>query len=142
MKSILKYALITIITVLCIISCGGSKNSYTEMSPEAVEESFNKALASGDFEKVSGLCDTVSMKPYLENYINVWKEIQEKDSSALAIASSILSEAVLTIERSEKTEAGRAVYYRIGTEEKSKRKIAVLKKEEGEWRVETITDVI
>lgn len=137
----MKYALAAV-TVLCVIACGDSKGSKGEMSPEAVVETFNKAIASGDFDKAAGLCDTVAMNAYLESYISAWKEMQEKDSSVLAIASSILSEAALTIEGTEKTDAGRAVYYRIEAEGKSKRKMAALKKEEGEWRVETITDII
>lgn len=138
----MKYAAVATTTVLSVISCGGNKDSKGEMSPEEVVETFNRAITSGDFDKAAGLCDTVAMNAYLESYINAWNEMQEKDSSVLAIASSILSEAALTIEGTEKTDTGRTVYYRIEAEGKSKRKMAALRKEEGEWRVETITDII
>lgn len=142
MKNILKYAAVAAIASLSIISCRVNRESKMEMDPKEVVETFSRAIASGDFEKASSLCDTVSMRTYLENWISIRKEMEEKDSSILAIASSILSEAGITIESSEKTETGRAVYYRIEAEGKSKRKMAALKKEEGEWRVEAITDVI
>lgn len=142
MKNILKYASVAAIAALSIVSCKSSQESHRELEPEEVVETFSRAIVSGDFEKAASLSDTVSMRTYLENCISIWKEMQEKDSSILAIASSILSEAGITIESSEKTETGRAVYYRIEAEGKNKRKMAALKKEEGEWRVEAITDII
>ena len=139
MKNILKYVYVAAIAALSIVSCRSSQESHRELEPEEVVETFSRAIVSGDFEKAASLSDTVSMRTYLENCISIWKE---KDSSILAIASSILSEAGITIESSEKTETGRAVYYRIEAEGKNKRKMAALKKEEGEWRVEAITDII
>jgi hypothetical protein len=46
------------------------------------------------------------------------------------------------VEKTEKTDSGREVYYSIETDGHSKRKVAALRKEEGEWRVEKITDAI
>ncbi len=113
-----------------------------ESSPEAVVEAFTKAISSGDFEKAYDLCDTTAMKGYLENWIRIREQMQKRDSNALAIASSILSEAAITIEGSEKTDGGRKIYYRVEAEGISKQKAAVVKKEEGEWRVEAVTDAI
>ena len=63
------------------------------MGPEAAVETFCRAVAAGDFETAGGLCDTVSMKGYLNEWRKVWNDLQKEDSSALAIASSMLSGA-------------------------------------------------
>ena len=46
--------------------CNGSQS--VEMGPAEVVEAFNRAVTAGDFGKASELCDTVSMKDYLESY--------------------------------------------------------------------------
>lgn len=141
---ILKYAFISgaVIGIIAAVLIIKNKGKDERMEPEAVVQTFSKALAEGDFETAVELCDTVSMKEYLENYIILWNKLQQDDSTALAIASSILGDSALTIEKSEKAEGGRMIYYSIEAGGVEKRKTAKLKKEEGEWRVETITDRI
>ena len=112
------------------------------MGPEDVVEAFSKALASGDFENARCLCDSIAMKDYIEGYAEVWNRLQKEDSSALAIAASLLSEAEMSIIRSEKTGDGKDVYYRIEADGNVRELKATVKKEEGEWKVKMITDAL
>lgn len=112
------------------------------MGPEDVVEAFSKALASGDFENARCLCDSIAMKDYIEGYAEVWNRLQKEDSSALAIAASLLSEAEMSIIRSEKTRDGKDVYYRIEADGNVWELKATVKKEEGEWKVKMITDAL
>lgn len=121
---------------------GGEAGKKADMGPEAVVEAFTRHIASGEFDNALELCDTSSMQEYVSECIREWDRLQKQDSSVLAIASSILSKADFKVEKTEKTDEGRQVYYSIETEGASKRKIAELRKEEGEWRVRTITDAI
>ena len=73
--------------------CSGSQS--VEMGPAEVVEAFNRAVTAGDFTKASELCDTVSMKDYLESYKEAWDVLCEEDSTILSIASSILEKAVI-----------------------------------------------
>ena len=110
------------------------------VGPEAAVETFCRAVAAGDFETAGGLCDTVSMKGYLDEWRKVWNDLQKEDSSALAIASSMLSGAEIEVIRTERNGEKRTVLYRIEAEGKSKTRTATVKNEEGEWKVEEISD--
>ena len=110
------------------------------MGPEAAVEAFCRAVAAGDFETAGGLCDTVSMKGYLDEWRKVWNDLQKEDSSALAIASSMLSGAEIEVIRTERNGEKRTVLYRIEAEGNSKTRTATVKNEEGEWKVEEISD--
>ena len=110
------------------------------MGPEAAVETFCRAVAAGDFETAGGLCDTVSMKGYLDEWRKVWNDLQKEDSSALAIASSMLSGAEIEVIRTERNGEKRTVLYRIEAEGKSKTRTATVKNEEGEWKIEEISD--
>jgi hypothetical protein len=110
------------------------------MGPEAAVETFCRAVAAGDFETAGGLCDTVSMKGYLDEWRKVWNDLQKEDSSALAIASSMLSGAEIEVIRTERNGDKRTVLYRIEAEGNSKTRTATVKNEEGEWKVEEISD--
>ena len=110
------------------------------MGPEAAVETFCRAVAAGDFETADELCDTVSMKGYLDEWRKVWNDLQKEDSSALAIASSMLSGAEIEVIRTERNGEKRTVLYRIEAEGNSKTRTATVKNEEGEWKVEEISD--
>lgn len=110
------------------------------MGPEAAVEAFCRAVAAGDFETADELCDTVSMKGYLDEWRKVWNDLQKEDSSALAIASSMLSGAEIEVIRTERNGEKRTVLYRIEAEGNSKTRTATVKNEEGEWKVEEISD--
>ena len=146
MKSTLKKALAAGITlkaviVLILLVAGGCKNSTSiEMGPADVVDAFNRAITGGDFNQARQLCDTVSMKDYLESYQEAWEVIQAEDSSALSIASSILEKAVIDVEDIQKEGEKRIVLYTLEADGHSKTRKATVKKEEGAWRVERITD--
>ena len=129
--------------VILLSGCkGGEDRKKADMGPEAVVEAFTRHIAAGEFELALRLCDTSSMQTYIDRYINAWESLQKKDSSALAIASSLLEGAEFKVEKTVKTDGGRDVYYSIEAGGQSKNKIASLEKEEGEWRVRMITDAI
>lgn len=130
-------ALIGICTLMH--GCGDAEEKKA-MGPEAAVETFCRAVAAGDFETAGGLCDTVSMKEYLDEWRKVWNDLQKEDSSALAIASSMLSGAEIEVIRTERNGEKRTVLYRIEAEGNSKTRTATVKNEEGEWKVEEISD--
>lgn len=112
-------------------------------SPETVVTEFNKAMASGDIAAATALCDTVSMKDYMDRWKQTWERLEKEDSSAMAIASGILSEASVEVSRVEKAENGKAVYYKVMMGDMEKERMAMVRKnEEGAWKVTAITDVI
>lgn len=125
-----------------LTGCGTGQESKKVLSPEETVETFTRHIAAGEFDKARSLCDTVMMKDYIDGWMQTWERLQQKDSSALAIASSFLAGADINIERSEKSDAGKDIYYSIETEGQSRKRMAKVRKEEGEWRVETITDAI
>lgn len=127
-------------SLIIVFSRKGSEKSPS--GPEITLENFHKAILSGDFDLAKSLCDSVSMKTYIDEYISTWERMQQEDSSMLAIASTLLSDTELKIEGTEKTEKGRRVHYTIEAAGEIKERTATLKKEEGEWRVKTITERI
>ena len=147
MTKVMKYAAAIVTAAGCmgasalLTGCGTDRQKKV-LSPEETVEAFTRHIVAGEFDKARSLCDTVMMKDYIDGWMQTWEKLQQKDSSALVIASSFLAGADITIERSEKSDAGKDVYYCIETEGQSKKRMAKVRKEEGEWRVETITDVI
>lgn len=125
-----------------LAGCKGGEGKKVDMGPEAVVEAFTRHIAAGEFDQALGLCDTTSMQAYIDQCTSIWEKLEKKDSSVLAIASSLLAGADFKVEKTEKTDIGRDVYYSIEAHGHSKGKIATLVKEEGEWRVKMITDAI
>ena len=121
-------------------SCRNSTS--IEMGPTEVVEAFNRAITGGDFATAYQLCDTLSMKDYLESYEEAWNVLTAEDSSALSIAASILEKAVIEIKDVRKEDEKRIVLYSLEADGHSKTRKATLKMVEGEWRVEEITDAI
>lgn len=142
MKNIIRNIIGILAACALLAGCKGGEEKKAAPGPEAVVETFTRLIATGEFEQALGLCDTTSMKAYIDNCREVREKLEKKDSSALAIASSILAEAEFKVERTEKTDIGRNVYYTIEVEGQSRQKMAELGKEEGEWRIGKITDAI
>lgn len=140
MKRVLKITSVFAVTVmaLCAVGCKSSKS--VEMGPTEVVEAFNRAITAGDFNQAKQLCDTASMKDYLDSYHEAWDVLQAEDSSALSIAASILEKAVIEVEEVKKEGEKRIVLYTLEADGHSKVRKATVKKEEGAWRVERITD--
>ena len=138
-----KYLFVIIIGICSIVSgCGNAVEKKAEMGPEAVVEAFNRAVTAGDFDMARSLCDTVSMKGYLDSYMEAWATLQKEDSSALAMASSLLTGAVIEIGKVVKNGEDREIYYSLEADGHRQERKATVKKEEGEWKVQEITGAI
>jgi len=133
-------ALGAVAAFIFLVGNGCRSGQSVEMGPSEVVEAFNRAITAGDFTQAAALCDTVAMKDYLESYKEAWEVLQAEDSTVLSIASSILEKAVIEVTEVRKEADKRIVLYSLEADGHSKTRKAVVKKEEGEWRVERITD--
>ena len=144
MKRPIKHNIIIILTLFVVMfavsifkTCTG-KGKQAELGPEATLEAFYSNLCAGEFTKAEELCDTLQMSGYIGSFKQAWNEA---DSTVCAIASAILSEMTVTVTDTERDGQTRTIFYKISHSGSSeKEKIATLKKEEGEWKIERITD--
>ncbi len=97
------YALIAALMAAGYGCTGGGQNAAA--GPEETVSAFYGALAEGDFDKASRLCDTLTMGGYIGRYASEWVRYSLEAS---------------------------------GYPQKNKK--AVLRKEEGEWKIEAVTD--
>ena len=134
--------ILLLMTAFILHACGGRTAQTKQDPPEAVVEAFNRAITAGDFGKAESLCDKTLMKDFLDNYKEAWEVISAEDSSALAIASSILSEAILDITDIRKADDKRIVCYTLEADGHRKERSATVRKEDERWIVERITDRI
>ena len=133
-------AALLITAVLLTAGCGRKAESV-EMGPAETLEAFFRSVSSGDFASAAALCDTLSMKDYISAYAEALNMQSGKDSSVAAIAAGILSEAEIMVDEVVRDNDRRLVHYTIDAgDELNKKKTATLKKDEGAWRVEKITD--
>lgn len=126
-------------TLMLLLRDAGSGDNV-ELGPEETVEAFCRAVTAGDFDCACGLCDTVAMKAYLDSHREAWEVLSREDSSALAIASSILSGAVMQVSDVAKDGDRRLVTYSLEADGHSKSRVATVRKEEGAWKVAGITD--
>lgn len=131
-----------ILLALSLTACAGRNGESDQLGPEGIVEAFNRAITAGDFAAAESLCDTILMKDYLDSYKEAWETIYAEDSSALAIASSILSGAVLNITGVRKADDKRIVSYTLEADGHRKERSATVRKEDERWIVERITDSI
>ena len=102
---------------------------------------FHTALAEGNIALAKSLCITLSMEEYINAYSDALDAKAKKDSCTAAIAAGILSNAEVIIDEIKREGDTRLAFYTIYAGEGMKKsKVAVLKKEEGAWKVESITD--
>lgn len=142
MSNTMKHRLILVLVcVAALSSCGQQKGgAEVENTPEAVVEAFNRAVTAGDFSKAWTLVDSLGMKDYMDSYKEAWDTLMEQDSTALEIAGTLLSGAVIEIQRTEKNGPQRHVYYRLEADGRNKERCAVVRKEEGEWKIVSVTN--
>lgn len=140
-----KYAFIAGVAVGAVVALvlivRGGKDSVEE-NPGTVVEAFYKAIAAGDWEAAGALSEGAAMDRYINEYRSIWEDVHAADTNAAGIASSILSEMKVTVDKTEKTDDGRAIYYTLEAGEFSKERKACIVREEGAWRVKEITDAI
>lgn len=122
-----------------LFGCRGGQKSV-EMGPVETVEAFCKAVTAGQWSEVGALCDTLGMKEYIESQKLVWEQLEKEDEGAMKVAKSIMESATVTVDDMKKADDKRVVTYTIETDGLSKTKKAILKKEEGEWRVVSITE--
>lgn len=144
MKRPIKHNIIIILTLFVAMfgismfkTCSG-KDTQSELGPEATLEAFYSNLCAGEFDKAEQLCDTLKMDGYISSFKDAW---EDADSTVCAIASDILSEMTLTVTDTQKDGQRRTVFYELSnTDDSNKEKVATLRKEEGAWKIEEITD--
>ena len=123
----------------CLAGCWGGERSV-EMGPAETVEAFCKAANACQWEEAENLCDSLSMKEYIESQKQAWARFEKEDEGAAKVARSVMESSTVTIKGMSKDEDKRIVTYTIETDGLSKTKKATLRKEEGAWRVETITE--
>ena len=132
---------IGVILSLTLLRRGDKDSPDKELGPGETIELFCRTVASGDFKGAYALCDTTTMKDYIQNCSRAWNMLQKQDSNALGIASGILSDMQIEIDDISKDGNSRSVFYTINAGEGlSKQKVAIVRKEEGEWKVSEIID--
>lgn len=118
---------------------GGNKS--TEVGPGEIVLAFHTALTEGDFAHARTHCDTLSMAEHIDAYSAAWSAKVKQDSCTAAVAAGILSKADIVIDEIKREGDGRLAFYTIDAGEgMRKSKVAVLKKEEGAWKIVRITD--
>ena len=123
-----------------MMAAGCGEKKKVEMGPEETVEAFCRAVAGGDFETAMSLCDSLSMKEYVDGYVRTLDMLKQRDSSSVAIAAATVAEAEFIVEDTIKEGDSRHIFFRLRLDGKEKKKLATLKKEEGAWKVETIID--
>ncbi len=130
------------VMLLLAAGCGRNKDAEkVQMGPEETVEEFCRAVAGCEFDKAVSLCDTLTMKEYIERYAGAWETMARRDSGAAAVAAASLAGSDFIVEETSRDGDRRTVTYTITAGEGlQKKKTATVRKEEGAWKVERITD--
>lgn len=146
MRDKLKYvyiagAALAVLAAFLFLSGGGSSSdAEKKLGPEGVVEEFTHAMKTGEFEKAFAMCDTTSMKDYMNAYMQKWNALSQKDSASFVSTMEILSGAELHFAGMEEKDGTCTVDYLLEMEGIRKGHQARLRKEAGEWKVVEITD--
>ena len=121
-----------------LVGCGGGKN---EIEPAEVVVRFHKALTSMDFSEADGYCTDGAVQEYVDAFKSACQEKISKGKEATEAATILLSKDEVIIEDTVRNKDQRTVFYTIsdGCGHK-KNKVAVLKREEGAWKIAEIKD--
>ena len=129
-----------IFMIICAaLTCGCGKKAE---GPEVVVEAFYKAVTAGDWDGAAKFWCSSEANDYIDALKNAWESLQTEDENALNMAAAVLSDVKVNIEKTEKTDQGKAIYYTLEVGEFCKRRKACVRKEEREWRVMEIIDAI
>lgn len=143
-KSINRFIVSAMTTAVMLMAagCGGGKEKKAEVTgPAETVEAFCRAVAAGEFEKAKELCDTVAMKGYIDTYAEEMETMARRDSGAVAIAAATLAAGRFTVDDMTRDGDSRQIFYTIDAGDgMSKKKTATVRKTEGVWKVEEITD--
>lgn len=123
----------------CMTGCKGGEKSV-EMGPVETVEAFCKSISIGQWDKATALCDTVSMKEYIESYKDLWDGLEQENEGAMKVTKSIMEKATVTVNDVHKADNKRIVTYTLEADGLSKTNKATLEKVEGAWRVSRITE--
>jgi hypothetical protein len=129
-----------IFCVMIALLCGCKREKSVEMGPAETVEEFSKAVAACQWDKAMELCDTVKMQDYINAYRNAVSKMEKEDEGAMKVAKTLLESTAVTVEDVHKHDDKRIVTYTIETDGLKKTRQATLRKEEGAWRVEAITE--
>ena len=134
----MKMKRIFVLGVIAVIAAGCFQGNGSEMGPKETLESFYRNLCSGDFQSAEALCHKPEMENYTHSFRTTW---EQNDSTITSITSDILSEMTINITDEERDGKIRTIFYELtGPDGQNKEKIATLRKEEGVWKIEAITD--
>ena len=129
---------ILLLTAVAVVLTGCIQTREASLGPGETLETFYTNLFAGDFDEAESLCDTLGMQEYIEVLRGAW---EQTDSSVMTIVPVILSETAVSITDIEKNGQERTVFYKLtATDGSDKEKIATLRKEEGGWKIKSITD--
>ena len=131
---------VAVVAAMVAAGCG-QRSESVEMGPGETVEAFCKALAGGDLETARGFCDTVAMNGYIRNFVEALDMQMQADSCVAMIAAGMVSQAEISVDEVVKDGDRRIVHYTVRvSEDMTKTKSAKVRKEEGAWKVEAITD--
>lgn len=134
----LKNCLYLFVSAAIFCGCAGVDGT----APEQVVSAFNEALIQGRFGDAASLCDTLLMDGYLKRYEAGWKRAAKMNGRLTSAAQSALADIRTEIVSVEKDGDKRVVCYKVGIPGSTHAKVkkAVLGKEEGEWRIKSVTE--
>ena len=127
-----------IILAAIILTIGCAQEKEAQLGPEDTLKTFYTNLCQGEFEGAASLCDTLNMKEYITSVQQIWAK---NSDSVKTILPAIMSETETEITEVVKNGQDRTIFYKLkATDGQNKEKIAILRKEEGAWRITAITD--
>ena len=129
---------ILLLTAVAGVLTGCFQSRKNVPGAEETVKTFYESLYRGEFDKAESMCNALGMEEYIGNVRNRWSEA---DSSVMTIVPAILSEISLEVTDIVKNGQERTVFYELtATDGTSREKIAVLRNEEGAWKIKAITD--
>ena len=131
---------VAVVGLVCFTGCNWGKDKA--MGPEETVDAFCRAMTAGEWAEAEALCDTLSMRDYLDSHKEAWETLMKEESRIVEIAQEIMAGTVMTVNDTRREDDRRVVSYTLAADGNSKTRQATLKKEEGAWKVERISDAL